>query len=642
MNYKLLPGPNKMLPKVFFAEKNINLYNPPAELLEKYKKGLHTKGENFDLKFCHELIDYFKKCIELNEDWRQFNFKFSDTKTYNDISEFYKEIEMQGYKISYSNVSEEYINNLVDEGKIYLFQIYNKDFSEYSHGSPNLHTIYWNLVFDENNLKDVVYKLNGEAEVFYRKASLPYKVTHPKNEKILNKNPNNTKKESLFEYDLIKDKRYTEDKFYFHVPITMNFKNKGISNINENVNYAIKNKEEHYIIGIDRGERHLLYLVLINSKGEIIEQYSLNEIANKHKDIEYKTNYHDLLDKKEKDRLAARQTWQSIENIKELKEGYLSQVINKITELMIKYNAVVVLEDLNFGFMRGRQKVEKQVYQKFEKMLIDKLNYLVKKNIDINDAGGALNAYQLANKFESFQKMGKQNGVLFYIPAWNTSKIDPVTGFTNLFYIKYENEKSAQNFIENFDDIVFNENENYFEFHVDYKKFTEKANDTRTKWTICTNSTRIKTFRNPEKNNEWDNKEVILTDEFKKLFKEYNINIYDNLKEQILEIGGKDFYERFLNLFKLTLQMRNSIIGETVDFIISPIKSEDGTFYDSRIDNDKLQKNADANGAFNIARKGLWVIKQIKNTPDDKLKKVKLAITNKEWLNFVQNKEWEE
>ena len=84
-----------------------------------------------------------------------------------------------------------------------------------------------------------------------------------------------------------------------------------------------------------------------------------------------------MLDSREKERREARQSWQTIENIKELKEGYLSQVVHKIAQLMIKYHAIVVLEDLNMGFMRGRQKVEKQVYQKFEKMLIDKLSYLV-------------------------------------------------------------------------------------------------------------------------------------------------------------------------------------------------------------------------------------------------------------------------
>ena len=46
---------------------------------------------------------------------------------------------------------------------------------------------------------------------------------------------------------------------------------------------------------------------------------------------------------------------------------------------MVEYNAVLVLEDLNFRFKEKRMKFEKSVYQKFEKMLIDKLNFLVDK-----------------------------------------------------------------------------------------------------------------------------------------------------------------------------------------------------------------------------------------------------------------------
>ena len=56
----------------------------------------------------------------------------------------------------------------------------------------------------------------------------------------------------------------------------------------------------------------------------------------------------------------------------------------------------------------------------------------------------------------------------------------------------------------------------------------------------------------------------------------------------------------------------------------------------ARPPNDTLPLNADANGAYNIARKGLWVINQIKQTDD--LKKLKLVISNKEWLHFAQNK----
>lgn len=366
MVYKLLPGANKMLPKVFFAKSRLADFNPSKEIIENYNNGTHKKGKNFNLKDCHALIDYFKESIKKHEDWSKFGFKFSESTTYEDLSGFYHEVEQQGYKLSFTNVSASYIDKMVDEGKMYLFQIYNKDFSEYSKGTPNMHTLYWKALFDERNLADVVYKLNGQAELFYREKSIDCThPTHPANHPILNKNKDNEKKESIFEYDLIKDRRYTVDKFMFHVPITMNFKSTGADNINQLVREHLKDADAPHIIGIDRGERHLLYLVVIDMHGNIKEQFTLNDIVNEYNGNTYRTNYHDLLDAREDARLKARQSWQTIENIKELKEGYLSQVIHKITQLMVKYHAIVVLEDLNMGFMRGRQKVEKQVYQKF-------------------------------------------------------------------------------------------------------------------------------------------------------------------------------------------------------------------------------------------------------------------------------------
>lgn len=635
--YKYLPGPNKMLPKVFFSKSRINFFGPDKLLIERYNAGTHKKGPNFNLNDCRNLIDFFKRSINIHEDWKTFNFKFSDTNTYNDLSDFYKEVADQGYKITYKKVSCAYVNQLVDEGKIYLFQIYNKDFSPYSKGTPNLHTLYWKMLFDERNLADVVYKLNGQAEVFYRKKSLNYtKPTHPANMPIRNKNEENKKRESTFDYDIMKDKRYTVDKFQFHVPISMNFKSGDARDINLKVREFIKNSNDLHIIGIDRGERNLLYLSVIDLQGNIKEQVSLNEIINEYNGNTYKTNYHNLLDRREDERLKARQSWQTIENIKELKEGYLSQVVHKITQLMIKYNAIVVLEDLNFGFMRSRQKVEKQVYEKFEKMLIDKLNYLADKKADPNSVGGLLKAYQFTNKFESFKKMGKQNGFLFYVPAWNTSKIDPVTGFTNLLDTRYETVSKAKDFFSKFDNIIYNESKDRFEFNVDYNKFTTKATGTRTNWTLCSYGTRIDTFRNSKNNNEWDSKEIFLTDEFKKFFIDYNIDIHSNLKNAILNQEGKEFYTRLLHLLKLVIQLRNSRTGTSEDYILSPVSDDNGDFFDSRKGIKNLPIDADANGAYNIARKGLWAVEQIKMATD--LNKVKFAISNKDWLAFVQLK----
>lgn len=637
MDYKLLPGANKMLPKVFFSKSRIGEFAPSAELLEKYEKGTHKKGVNFNIDDCHSLIDFFKASIQKHEDWRNFEFNFSDTSTYEDLSGFYHEVEEQGYKLSFRNVSVEYINSLVDDGKLYLFQIYNKDFSPSSKGTPNMHTLYWKMLFDGRNLADVVYKLNGQAEVFFRKSSLKVdRPTHPAGQPIANKNPENKKRQSVFNYNLIKDRRFTVDKFQFHVPITMNFKGSTSGNINTIVNKYIKVSDDIHFIGIDRGERHLLYLTVIDSKGNIKEQYSLNKIVNEYNGNSYTTNYHDMLEEREKARLKERQSWQTIESIKELKEGYLSQVVHKIAQLIIKYNAVVILEDLNMGFKQGRQKVESSVYQQFEKSLIDKLNYLVDKGLPADVDGGLLHAYQLTNQFESFKKMDKQNGFLFYIPAWNTSKMDPVTGFVNLFDTRYENIEKSKLFFSKFDSIRYNASNDWFEFSFDYDKFTTKAEGTRTKWTICTFGERIETKRDSSQNNQFVSEEFDLTEKFKDFFKQYSIDYKGNLKENIATQTDKKFFEGLLHLLHLTLQMRNSITGTETDYLISPVADENGKFYDSRTCGDDLPQNADANGAYNIARKGLWVAQQIRE--NDGKKYPRLAMTNKEWLNFAQNK----
>ena len=596
-----------------------------------------------------EIIDCYKDFLNIYEKdgfrYKEYDFNFKKSGEYESLREFFIDVEQSGYKITFQNISENYINQLVDEGKLYLFQIYNKDFSPHSKGKPNLHTLYWKALFDPQNLKNVVYKLNGQAEVFYRKKSIEDNniITHKANEPIVNKNPKAKKKQSTFEFDLIKDKRYTVDKFQFHVPITLNFKATGNDYINQDVLTYLKNNPEVNIIGLDRGERHLIYLTLINQKGKILIQESLNIVLNQNYDIE--TPYHTLLQNKEDERAKARENWGVIENIKELKEGYISQVVHKIAKLMVEYNAIVVMEDLNTGFKRGRFKVEKQVYQKLEKMLIDKLNYLVFKDKDPNEIGGLYNALQLTNKFESFSKMGKQSGFLFYVPAWNTSKIDPTTGFVNLFYTKYESVPKAKAFFEKFKSIRFNSNENYFEFAYDYNDFTTRAIGTKTNWTVYTYGDRIKTFRNPDKVNQWDNEPVNLTEQFELFFGKHNLT-YGNgdcIKNQITEQDKKDFFEELLHLFKLTLQMRNSIANSTIDYLISPVKNSKGDFYDSRKADNTLPKDADANGAYHIAKKGLQWLKQInefKTLKKDSLeydwKKLDLDKTNKGWLKFVQ------
>lgn len=632
MEYKLLPDPSKMLPKVFFAQSNAALFNPPNEINKIREMGSFKKGPAFNKADCHKFIDFYKESISKHEDWSKFGFKFSKTEKYEDISRFFREVAEQGYSIHFSKVSAKYIENSIDNGSLYLFKIYNKDFSENSHGTPNLHTLYFKMLFDERNLADVVYKLNGQCEMFYRKASIKdgEKIVHPANQPIANKNPDNKKKSSKFTFDMIKDKRYTVNQFSLHIPVTMNFKAEGEEYINNSVRKKLLETETVNVIGIDRGERNLIYLTVVNGNGEILEQHSLNEIVG---DTGYTVDYHKLLDNRESDRDKARKDWKSIGNIKELKEGYLSQAIHEICKLVVKYDAVIAMEDLNSGFMNSRKKVEKQVYQKFEKMLTDKLNYLVDKKADAAEKGGLLNAYQLTNKATTSRK-SNQDGIIFYIPAWLTSKIDPTTGFVDLFNTRWESAAAAKEFIGKFKSMRYNATEDIFEFSFNYSAFERTAADYRKHWTVCSNGERIRTFRNPAKNNEFDNERVNLTSEFKKLFEEYKIDIFKDIKNQLVENGDTNLLREFMKIFALTVQMRNSITGTSEDYLISPVKNSSGTFYDSRTALSALPCDADANGAYNIARKALWAINAIK-TADD-YTKAKISISNADWLEFAQ------
>lgn len=636
MEYRQINSPHMQLPRILTPKSNPEKYGATKEILKYIKDGSIRTGNNFSKDNCHAVIDFYKSAIKEYPEWKGCKFNFSDTEKYENMKEFYEEVENQGYGISFKKISKEYIKKLVDEGKLFLFKIYNKDFSKNSKGMPNLFTLYWKAIFDENNSLDTVYKLNGQAEVFYREKSIDNenKVIHPAEEELKNKNPLNMKKTSIFSYSITKDKRYTVDKFQLHIPVTMNFSAYGRENINNQVLKTIHDYDgEMHIIGIDRGERNLIYISVIDMAGNIVEQYSLNEIVNEYG----KTDYRELLDRREKDREAARVEWKTIENIKELKAGYLSQVVHKVTQLMLKYNAIVVMEDLNFGFKRGRQKVEKQVYQNFEKALIEKLNYYVDKKINKDDSdanGSVFHAFQLTSKFESFQKLGHQSGFLFYVPAWNTSKIDPATGFTNLLYPKYKNIEDSKVFISRIDNIKYFQdeslNEEYFVFDVDYSKFTNKAEGTCEQWLICSYGDRIVY----SKKSEGNSKKIILTEEFKNLFNEYDIDYKKDIKKQILDLNEKEFFVRFIYLIKAMLQMRNSDKNE--DYIISPIKNREGIFFDSRFAEANEPLDADANGAYNIARKGLWMVNQIRESDAESLNKVKLAMSNKEWLAFAQ------
>ena len=668
MIYKLIPGPNKMLPKVFFSKKGLDTFNPSRHILRIKEEETFKKGSsNFKLADLHDLIDFYKDAINRHPDWSKFNFQFADTKAYEDIAGFYRDIANQAYKITFSDIPVWQINDWINNGQLYLFQLYNKDYAEGAHGRKNLHTLYWENLFTEKNLSNLVLKLNGQAELFCRPQSIKKPVSHKMGSKMLNRRDksgmpipesiyrslyqfyNGKKKESELTaaekqymdqvivkdvtHEIIKDRRYTRQEYFFHVPLTFNANAEGNEYINENVLNYLKDNPDVNIIGIDRGERHLIYLTLINQRGEILKQKTFN-VVNSY-------NYQAKLEQREKERDEARKSWDSVGKIKDLKEGFLSAVIHEISKMMIENNAIVVLEDLNFGFKRGRFKVERQVYQKFEKMLIDKLNYLSFKDREADEEGGILRGYQMAQKFVSFQRLGKQSGFLFYIPAAYTSKIDPVTGFVNHFnFNDITNAEKRKEFLMKMERIEMRNGNIEFEF--DYRKFKTFQTDYQNVWTVSTYGKRI-VMRIDDKGY----KKMVDYEPTKDIinaFKNKGIQLTEgsNLKAMIADIEANatnaGFFGTVLYAFQKTLQMRNSNAATEEDFILSPV-ARNGRYFCSTDEANKgrdeqgnwlskLPVDADANGAYHIALKGLYLLRN----PETK------KIENEKWLQFMVEK----
>lgn len=541
--------------------------------------------------------------------------------------------------------------------------------------------MYLKNLFSEENLKDIVLKLNGKAEIFFRKSSIKNPIIHKKgsilvnrtyeaeekeqfgNIRIVRKNiPENIYQE-LYKYyndksdkelsdeaaklknvvghheaatNIVKDYRYTYDKYFLHMPITINFKANKTSFINDRILQYIAKEKDLHVIGIDRGERNLIYVSVIDTCGNIVEQKSFN-IVNGY-------DYQIKLKQQEGARQIARKEWKEIGKIKEIKEGYLSLVIHEISKMVIKYNAIIAMEDLSYGFKKGRFKVERQVYQKFETMLINKLNYLVFKDISITENGGLLKGYQLTYIPDKLKNVGHQCGCIFYVPAAYTSKIDPTTGFVNIFKFKDLTVDAKREFIKKFDSIRYDSEKNLFCFTFDYNNFiTQNTVMSKSSWSVYTYGVRIKRrFVNGRFSNESDT--IDITKDMEKTLEMTDINWRDghDLRQDIIDY---EIVQHIFEIFKLTVQMRNSLSeleDRDYDRLISPVLNENNIFYDSAKAGDALPKDADANGAYCIALKGLYEIKQITENwkEDGKFSRDKLKISNKDWFDFIQNKKY--
>ena len=404
--------------------------------------------------------------------------------------------------------------------------------------------------------------------------------------------------------EIVKDQRFTEDRFFLHVPLAFNYTAQGNGFINYLVNERLVAGADVNVIGIDRGERNLLYATVVDRDGHVLEQRSLNVING--------NDYHAKLADRERLRIEQRRSWKSVSGIKDLKTGYLSFAVKEIIDLMVRYHAIVVLEDLSANFKHSRASIENSVYKNFEKQLIDKLNYCVvtKDEERACEPGGALRGYQLASKFSSFEMLGKQSGFLFYLPASWTEALDPTTGFACLFpqrMLRYRSVSATKDFFARFEAIRYNPDSQLFEFTFRYSDFPLRTTDTVDEWTVCATHAR-RTRYEKDKQGKWTPAAVNAPKMLARVFADTGYEDGHDLKEDVANMGSKAQLEELLDAFRAVMTLRCDIEGTT--HIVSPVRNAAGRFYNSHEHREGLPGEADANSAYNIARKGVMMLQE--------------------------------
>lgn len=618
INYKLLPWPNKMLPKVLLPKSNRKSFGATDEILKIYDEGWFKKNEStFSKEKLEKVIDFYKQWLKYypneNNSWQKiFNFSFKETNKYEDISQFYAEVEKQWYKLDFIPINKIKLDELVCEWKIYLFQIKNQDYNLWKTDlhKKNLHTIYWQWIFWNVENKP---KLNWEAEIFYRSSISSEKMKKAikkyndweeiKEKEVLLKNWENA----------LQNFRYSKEKFIFHCPITLNFWSKWWK-VNDFINEELTKPENIWnicFLWIDRWEKHLAYYSLVDQNWKLLKQWSFNKINGQ--------DYNAKLEELSKNRDEARKNWQTIGTIKEMKDGYISQVVHEIVKLAIENNALIILENLNTWFKRWRQKIEKQVYQKLELALAKKLNFVVDKKASDGEIMSVQNALQLTPPVNNFWDIEntKQYGIMLYTRANYTSQTDPKTGWRKSIYLKKWSEENIKKQIcENFIDFGFDWN--YYFSYID--------KNTNKKWTLYSwiNGESLDRYRGKLNNNTnvWDIEKVNIVKILDWVFQ--NFDKSKSFKNQILQdwkqlqkIWEFTAWESLRYAIEMIQQIRNSWPKDIDwnptsddDFILSPVRDIDGKHFDSRDfldkENPEMPNSWDANGAFNIARK--WII----------------------------------
>ena len=265
------------------------------------------------------------------------------------------------------------------------------------------------------------------------------------------------------------------------------------------------------------------------------------------------------------------------------------------------------------------------------------------KEAKSGEIGSVTNALQLTPPVTNYGDIEnrKQVGIILYTRANYTSQTDPITGWRKSIYLKAGTEESIKKqIIEKFSNIRFDGKDYVFIY---------KDENTNKEWELYSGKKgesldRFRGKRKKEKN-EWEIEKIDITQILDGVFAKFDKNNKNesllfqiNKGVELVKIDSKHgAWESLRFAIDLIQQIRNTgTAKQDDDFILSPVCDDDGNRFDSRKAKDGEPNSGDANGAYNIARKGILMNEHIKLG-------YKLYISDVEWDAWLAGKErWEE
>lgn len=420
------------------------------EQFESYSLGEFKKSSEARTAW----IDLCKEYIRISPNFLQFGINVDSMRAsseYENLNDFYNELNAQTYRMYKQYIDADMLNSMVESGDAYLFLLYGTGRMYSDNCSNDYANILKYILSDECMAKKDV-RLNSDVEITYRKACKENHITHEKGSVLVNKTdingdpiPDDAYRALYLYYngkvgtlpeiakpyfnlavtkkadrDLIKDRRYAQDKWFISMSYKLNPNPEKKGKLNEIVREIYHVENDPNILTVVRGEKNLLYYTLTGKN--IHESGSLNVING--------TDYGKILKELTYERKDSQRKWDNSKKVTNYKDTYILQAVSFIVKKAIANDAVICIEGIDTKFKQKRMCVDNQVYQKFEDMLVKRLSCFSDPHIPMGEPGSLTNPLQLAST--KYTK-GKQNGILFKVNNARTSQADEETGFINLF-----------------------------------------------------------------------------------------------------------------------------------------------------------------------------------------------------------------